>query len=102
MSQDLRDYDLYRVDENDREAVEMGVTATVGPSGNGEIDETRGVQITLETPSGYAYGRVSEPQIRDLIWVLQSRIDPDTPPEATGWDADRLTINPDGSTEADN
>jgi len=97
MSQELRDYDLYRVDKNDREAQTMGVTATVGPSGHGEIDDSRGVQFTLETPNGYAYARVSEPQIRDLIRVLQARVNPDVPFEATGWRADRLRINGDGS-----
>ena len=97
MSQDLRDYELYRVDKNDREAKTMSVTATVGPSGHGEIDEMRGVQITLETPNGYGYARISEPQIRDLIQVLQARLNPDSPFEATGWQADRLRIKPDGS-----
>lgn len=99
MSQDLRDYDLFRVDKNDAEAGNMSVTATVGPTGHGVIDDTRSVQITLDTPNGTAYGRVSEPQIRDLIDVLEARIDPDKKPEATGWEWERTEIAKDGSVE---
>lgn len=98
MSQDLRDYRLYRVDENIREAREMGVTATVGPTGHGKIDARRGVQITLRAPSGIVYARVSEPQIRDLIEVLEKRLDPDDVLKAIGGEADRETVSPSGTT----
>jgi len=96
MSQDIRTYPLERVDDDTDEAFKMHVTATVGPTPT--EDETRGVQLTLETPSGWAYGRVSEPQIRDLIDVLERRIDPDKPPEATGIEGENLTVEPDGET----
>lgn len=97
MSQDLRDYDLLQVDQARNEAHELGVTATVGPSGHGRLDGTRGVQITLATSGGVAYARVTEAQVRDLIRVLATRVNPDAPFEATGWRGDRLTIRPDGS-----
>jgi hypothetical protein len=98
MSQDLRDYRLIRLDERPNEARELSVTATVGPSTDG--DNKRGVQFTLDTPDGFAYARVSQEQIQDLIEVLSARIDPDTPPEATGIEATRKTVQPDGgSTE---
>ena len=98
MSQDLRDYDLFRVDDNPTEATRMSVTATVGPSGHGEIDTKRGVQFTLQTPAGTTYARVSEPQVRDLIDVLQKRVDADDDVhEATGWRAERVQISPDGT-----
>ena len=94
MSQDLRDYDLYQLDRNSNEAHRMSLTATVGPTGHGEIDDTRGVQITLDTPAGTAYARISEPQIRDLINVLEKRVDPDEGiHEATGWEAERVKIS---------
>lgn len=97
MSQDLREYELFRVDNADHEASRMDVTATVGPSGHGDIDDRRGVQLTLVTPAGTAYARVSEPQVRDLIDVLRKRVDPDDEVhEATGWGADRVRIGPDG------
>lgn len=99
MSQDVREYPTCRVDGDEREARYMNVTATVGPTGNGEIDDTRGVQITLDTPDGYAHARVSEPQIRDLIDVLERRVEPDEPPEATGWEADEQTVFFNGETE---
>lgn len=97
MSQDLRDYRLYRVDEDSREASEMGVTATVGPTGHGEIDDSRGVQITLRAPYGTIYARISEPQTRDLIEVLEKRLDPDDEYEATGWEANRECVSPRGT-----
>jgi hypothetical protein len=99
MSQELRLYPTCRVDGNDNEARHMNVTATVGPTGNGEIDATRGVQLTLHTPNGYAYARVSEPQIRDLIRVLHKRVDPDAACEATGMDADTQRVYYDGKRE---
>lgn len=99
MSQDIREYPTCRVDGDDHEARYLSVTATVGPTGDGEIDDTRGVQFTLETPSGYAYARVSEPQIRDLIDVLERRISPDESPEATGIDAEKRTVYFDGETD---
>ena len=100
MSQELRDYDLIQVDNRYRdqpnEARRMSITATVGPTDD-TTDNTRGVQITLDTDAGYAYARVSEDQIRDLLRVLQSRINPDSPFEATLGGADRLNIRPNGS-----
>jgi len=77
MSQDIRRYDTCRVDGNDDEARRVGVTATVGPTGHGEIDPSRGVQLTLEAPSGYTYARLSQPQVRDLIDTLCRRLDPE-------------------------
>lgn len=101
MSQDIRDYELFRVDEMPNEALMMSLTATVGPSGHGEIEDRRGVQITLNTPAGFAYARLSEPQVRDLIEVLQKRVDPDNDVhEATGWEAERVQISPGGSRKA--
>ena len=99
MSQDIRDYELYRVDKNDIEAGKLGLTATVGPTGHGEIEETRGVQITLHAPGGIVYARMSEPQIRDMIEVLEQRINPDETPEATGWESDRKTVLPTGEID---
>ena len=96
MSQDLRDYDLLRLDKVDSEAGRMGITATVGPTGDHDID-TRGVQITLETPNGVAYARVSEPQVCDLIETLESRIDDeDKETEATMWGAKNPLVLPSG------
>jgi hypothetical protein len=43
MSQDIRRYPTCRVDGADREARYMNLTATVGPSGHGEIDDRRAV-----------------------------------------------------------
>ena len=97
MSQDLRDYDLLRLDENDAEADTMSVTATVGP--NSESGNIRGIQLTLDTPNGYAYARVSEDQIRDLIKVLESRIQEGSGFTATGIEADRLKVDENGEIE---
>jgi hypothetical protein len=95
MSQDLRTYDLRRVDRADNEASSMSVTATVGPKPD-DSEATRGVQITLRTPNGTAYGRVTEGQIRDLIGVLNMRVNPEMPYEATGWKATDVSVKPDG------
>ena len=97
MSQDLRDYDLMRVDKADAEASEMSITATVGP--NSQSGNRRGVQFTLKTPNGYAYARVSEDQIRDLIRVLEDRVKTDVGFTATGYEADRLRVDVDGNVE---
>ena len=96
MSQDIRTYLLERVDDDPAEAFELHVTATVGPTPT--EGETRGVQLTLETPDGFAYARVSEPQLQDLADLIARRIDPDQPPEATGLEAENLTVEPDGET----
>lgn len=97
MSQDLRDYDLKRVDGNNAEASNMSITATFGPNSGNE--KRRGVQITLDTPNGTAYGRVTEEQVRDLIHVLQARVFEEGGFTSTGIEADRLTVNQDGSVE---
>jgi len=99
MSQDLRKYRLRRLDEADAEASELSVTATVGPTADEDTsrEHTRGVQITLRTPNGTAYGRVTEDQIRDLLGVLKMRIDPEMPYEATGWKATDVSVKPDGT-----
>jgi hypothetical protein len=93
------------LDENDAEAAELGVTATVGPTPDDDTnrEHTRGVQLTLRTPNGYAYVRVSEQQVRDLIDVLGKRVDSDSGYEATGGDVPITTprVRPDGSVEGD-
>lgn len=96
MSQDLRDYDLTRVDKRPNEARRLSVTATVGP--RSDDNGTRGVQLTLSAGVGTTYGRLSEPQVRDLIETLQRRLDPGDGFEATSWDAERQTVEPDGTT----
>jgi len=96
MSQDIRQYPLIRVDQADNEASRMDLTATVGPSDD-EIDDNRGVQLTLRTPNGYAYARVSEPQIRDLIETLKKRVDPENDDyEATLYGSGNRSVTPTG------
>lgn len=100
MSQDLRDYKLCRVDDNRNEASKLSVTATVGPTCRGEIEGTRGVQVTLATSNGHSYARLSEPQIKDLIEALENRIDPEEDEfEATLFGVDRVTVLPDGTAD---
>ena len=96
MSQDLQHYDTIRLDKNRDEAGEVSVTATVGPT-ESDMDATRGVQITLSTPNGWSYARLSEPQVRALISVLQMRVNPDKDHEATGWSVDPAKVLPDGT-----
>lgn len=85
MNQELRTYHIERVDGRAAEASTASVTACVGPEcGRGP----RAVQLTLATPSKTAYGRLTEAQVRDLIGVLETRVDPDGRYEATGSDAD--------------
>ena len=95
MSQELREYRLEQLDDDSDEARRMHVTATVGPIT--DEDRTRGVQLTLETDNGYAYARVSEQQIQDLISVLSARITPEIPPTATGIEANSQVVESDGS-----
>lgn len=97
MSQDLRDYDLIRLDENDAEASNLSVTATVGP--NSQTGKMRGAQITLDTPNGTAYARMTEEQLRDLIRVLESRVFVDGGFTATGIEAERLEVEPEGNVK---
>lgn len=96
MSQDLRTYRLKRVDEADNEAGKLAVTATVGPSSEKGM---RGVQLTLMTPNGTAYGRVTEAQLHDLVGVLNLRVDDNLPYEATGWQASDVVVNREGEIE---
>lgn len=90
MSQDIRDYVGRRVDEVTNEADCMSLTSTVQANG-------RGIQITLDSYDGTVYVRLTEPQVKDLVTVLEMRLDPDLPYEATGIEADRVTIDQEGN-----
>lgn len=98
MSQDLRTYELARVDGAREEANRLSITATVGPTPE-DTNNTRGVQVTLDAPQGFAYARLSEAQIQDLIGVLKLRIDSEMPYEATGIKATDTNVKPDGEIE---
>lgn len=95
MSQDIRDYRLERVDKVPREARQLSVTATVGPTVH---EQPRGVQLTLETEQTHSYARLTQQQVYDLIEVLLHRVNPGAGDwEATLYGSGRATVLPDGS-----